>query len=301
MTGKELVLLLGGTGLAAGGGGIAAANVLAQPAEARDDSALIERLDEIAGQVEATRAALDESRTEQRRMQRRMQQIDIEVGQASRLAAQPAAARSVLSSAVPGVWSTSATERGDAAEEVARRLEGVSQRLGTLIEADGSKIATSLGTTLAGTEIEVEGLEQLTSHISSRLSGLTKGLELRLLPEEQRWKRAREELGLSQVQEDEIKAAITARNDALSTALDVRKDHEGEGVTMTVKTVDPASIRKAQEAYDKRVQNVLNDEQRKGWKDGGFDNAFGGASSTPHVFVTGATITTTTTTDDDEE
>jgi len=68
----------------------------------------------------------------------------------------------------------------------------------------------------------------------------------------------------------------------------VEPDESGDGrLHMRVRNLDFKKAREANDAYRKRVDNTLNDQQKKDWKGKGYDTAFG---DTGLGFSTGTVI-----------
>ncbi len=114
--------------------------------------------------------------------------------------------------------------------------------------------------------------------LGDRLGSLGKSLELRRLPAEERWQRARDEVGLNDTQVNEIQTALADRDAAMKEALIVDREEKTETGHFSVHRMDREKAAEANAAYRKRVDDVLNDEQKKSWKSGGFDSAFGNSS-----------------------
>jgi len=135
----------------------------------------------------------------------------------------------------------------------------------------------------------IGGLTDVNGH----LKGLTKSFELRRLPEEERWAKARDEVGLTRVQEDEIRAALAERDQAIEESMNVERDEDDGNTRISIRSMDFAKTSAANEAYRKRVDNTLNDNQKKSWRESGYDNAFGrGAMGSATVISIGRGIST---------
>ncbi len=311
MTGKELLLLLAGTGAAAGAGGVGAAMVLDSGADTGDDNAeVLAALDGLRTSIDSTQESIDEQSTELRRMSRRVQQFEIDLAETGRKLANGS------------LVADTADDEADAHAALRRMLrEGRVGRLGTLVKDaalqrdradleiqvfdDAQKaLATALeglGESLDGRVTELGTLEGATDAIRLSLGGLTKGLELRKLPEAERWDKARDEVGLSEVQIDEIKSAITERDAAVKEAMKIEPDDTGDRrLPVRIRNLDFTKAREANDAYRKRVDNTLNDQQKKDWKGKGYDNAFGD-SGMGMGFSTGTVISVSTFEDSSEE
>jgi hypothetical protein len=164
-----------------------------------------------------------------------------------------------------------------AAAESRSRLEAV--------EAAGSRPVAPMPVALSTEAREALGdrlrgrLAVLASNTDS-VGRLTKSLELRMKPEEERWTAAREAIGLTAGQEEDLKAAIKERNQAIQDALKVTTESSGSdgNVAVRIASPDPEKMREARKAYDDRVNQVLSADQAKKWRDEGYDDAFGGGS-----------------------
>jgi hypothetical protein len=104
--------------------------------------------------------------------------------------------------------------------------------------------------------------------------------ELRGKPEEERWTAAREALGLTLGQEEELKAALKEREQAMRDAmkLETAEVKGGDGAAegaVTIRMPDLEKVREARRKYDDRVASALNVEQAKKWKEDGYEQALG--------------------------
>ena len=104
--------------------------------------------------------------------------------------------------------------------------------------------------------------------------------ELRALSVEDRWQKAREALGLTAYQEEELKAALKERDEANRDAMKVTtsevKGADGSSnQSLSFAIPDMEKIRESRKRYDDRVNQSLNAEQAKKWKDDGFEGALG--------------------------
>jgi hypothetical protein len=105
---------------------------------------------------------------------------------------------------------------------------------------------------------------------------MAKVAELRQKNEDERWAAARDALSLTAGQEEELKAAIKERGEALRDALRVEtKEAAGEG-EVTVRVPDVEKMREARRRYDDRVNAALSQDQAKRWRDEGYEGALGG-------------------------
>jgi hypothetical protein len=101
------------------------------------------------------------------------------------------------------------------------------------------------------------------------------GMELRKLPETERWQKAKDDLGLTWNQVEDLKKAVADRDAAIKDSANVEKKTGPNGGTITISRSDPAKVAHAQADYHDRVNQTLNDEQKKNWQAKGYDHAFG--------------------------
>ena len=102
--------------------------------------------------------------------------------------------------------------------------------------------------------------------------------ELRALSVDERWQKARDALGLTAVQEEDLKAAIKERDEAMRDAMKIttQDGKDGGAGQVTVALPDFEKVRDARKKYDDRVGQTLNAEQSKKWKEDGYEGALGG-------------------------
>ena len=213
------------------------------------DTALAEKLDRMESRLAATLDELKESRTTLAEMKDRVT--------AAELAAQRRSPTSVDDdvATVPGRARTP------------RRA---------VLSADGPRVAMKLAD---GAQIGMPAFEFSDNDgaaVAQLVSGLSNAFKLRSLPEEKRWEKAKEDLGLSDVQIDTLKKAVAARDEAMKAAMQI--DHETTstgGATITIRTLDPAKAAESDTTYRNKVNDTLDDTQRKGWEEKGYSNAFG--------------------------
>ena len=90
------------------------------------------------------------------------------------------------------------------------------------------------------------------------------------------------------MQIDEIKAALEERDKAIDESMVIERDEDDGSSRISIRRMDFAKTREANEAYKSRVDNVLNDQQKESWKKEGYENAFGrGAMGTATVISLG--------------
>ncbi len=104
-----------------------------------------------------------------------------------------------------------------------------------------------------------------------------RSMELRALPEERRWDKATDELGLTTSQVDEIKAAKTEFDAAMKDATTSETTTTDDGATMTFRRMDGNKVREARTRMDERIGNTLNSEQKDRWNSEGWKGAMTGS------------------------
>lgn len=129
-------------------------------------------------------------------------------------------------------------------------------------------------------------LDDASAALGGELQGLGNGLRMRMLPEAERWAKAKEELNLTDGQVDLIKRAAADRDAAMKDAMQVTKEGEtGRGGRISIRSLDPAKATAAQEAFKSTVNQTLDDGQKKTWKEKGYDHAFGSGPGSGHGAV----------------
>ena len=116
-----------------------------------------------------------------------------------------------------------------------------------------------------------------------------RSMELRALPEEQRWQRAADDLGLTSVQVDEIKRAKAVFDEAREAAT-TTEETEIAGGRMTVRKIDPKKMRAARQELESSVKNVLNSEQQDRWRNEGYEGALTGSGGVHAGTIFGKTV-----------
>ncbi len=313
MTGKELILMMAGTAAVAGAGGVGAAALAKNDAgSAAPNEAVIARLDAVAKSIDETNDVLRDNREAVRRLGTRMESVEMGLGSGHATRGEGRRRRHVadghvvrgastgvdidIDSAVDtmmeGDAQTDIAWEGPHGEEMQKTLDEVMQKLGKQLESldlgEGGKQIR------LGPRIGFGGDD--SGALAAHLGGLQKAMELRQLPEADRWAKAREDVGLNSVQEDEIRSALDERDEALESALEIERSDDGEGGNLTLKRMDFGKAREANNRYRERVGKTLNDEQKKSWSEGGYDQAFGSGSmggttviSVSNVSIDGAT------------
>lgn len=203
------------------------------------DAALLVRLQE---RVAALEGSLAEAGTETARLRARLDE-------------RAAAAASV-------------EERLAAAEQ--RAAEGNRERSG-FIPFGGESGGPAVATDVALSERTVE----LTRSVE-RLRGMA---ELARLTREERWEKARLDLGLTPHQEETLKEAIdTWRKDLRGAMEDKEITNRDNDQVVRVRLPDPEKMKEARRSYDDRVTGLLNEEQAKKWKESGYGSSLGAPS-----------------------
>ncbi len=262
MTGKELALTLVGAAIVGGAAGFAATLAPSQkePAPALAPE-VAERLRESDAELAKSRAALAEAKKSLAELSERVTAAELRASkQSAESAAQPMkvpVARSVRMGA-------HAAPPGEAPAETdvmfGAALEGLD--LG-----DGGQIAIDLGAALEGSFGDASMPPEFTS--------LRAGLGLRKLPEAERWTKAKDDLGLTWNQVEDLKKAVADRDAALKDAMTTEKKTGPNGGTITIQRPDSGKLAHAEANYHDKLNSTLGDEQKKSWRDKGYDHAFG--------------------------
>jgi len=180
------------------------------------------------------------------------------------------------------------------ASEEASRLRGdldterkASAEARTRLETlETSKAALPPGVLLPADRLRLHGADGEAgavrfADVSGMPERLRKVAELRLKTEEERWAAARDALSLTAGQEEELKAAIKERGEAMRDAIKVEPAQPGsDGGAVTVRMPDMEKIRESRKRYDERVGNALSKDQAKRWRDEGYEGALGGGGLT---------------------
>jgi DNA-binding FrmR family transcriptional regulator len=260
MTGKELVLAFVGAGLVGGGAGVAANVAMAPKAEApaAPSAELLGRLEAIEGQLAQAKKASEESRRTLLEVQDRVTKAEIAASQPATDAASGTVASSGMKFRV--------ARHGTKTEAGASAAEGVVDAAPELGEA----IALNLGDELGKLDLNVDDF-------GGELASLQNGFKLRALPEADRWQKAKDELGLTWNQVEDLKKAFSDRDAAMKDAMTKETKAGPNGGTITIQRPDPAKLAHADAAYHDRVNATLDERQKKDWGSKGYDHAFGSA------------------------
>ncbi len=143
-----------------------------------------------------------------------------------------------------------------------------------------------------GNGLRAEAAHVLVSGLGERFRKMN---DLRALPLEDRWAKAREDLGLTTTQEEELKSAIKERDDGMlevvRAALKEAQPADGAGAQLTKERfLDLEKTQENRRRYNDRVNQTLNVDQQKKWREEGYEGALGGGH--------GAQVTTVIRNDD---
>lgn len=281
MTGKDLILVVLVAGIAGAAAGIGA--TLAQPAAAPEMPAdLVARLDRIetalARAGEEQKAAKDANAT----LNEKLTGLQMDVG---------------------NLRQTVDTRSDDDAGEVlapgefrrGRAVRRVALADGKPVQIEGGHMV--LGGPGAQIEFATPELAQVSEEVAKRMRSVSAGMRLRMLPEAERWKKAQDELHLSDAQVDALKRAVADRDAAIKEAMKVETSNENGGTVLRFSSMDPAKAATANQDFERRVNDTLDADQEKTWKESGYDHAFGGRGGGA-VVLSAATIEMST---DDEK
>ena len=306
MNGKELLLVLAGTATAAAAGGIGAAALVTEtPANGGSDAAVLEQLEKLGASLDGTNEIMTASRDEIVGLKNRINAVEsgLRGGRAARGSSTGRRhvdlSRGDTSSHVAPNSQLWEAENGEAIrlftgseglpENAQVHLREALGKLAVHLGDLGGDDASILGTTIGEDGEPLSGLLQA----SGQFRGLFNSSALRRLPEAERWEKARDEIGLSNIQEDEIKSALAERDKAIEESMEVERDESGRSTRISVRSMDLEKTRAANQAYRRRVDNTLNDDQRKNWSEKGYDNAFGqGSMGVATVISIGTSIST---------
>ena len=265
MTGKELVLAFVGAGLVGGGAGVGASLAVAPRQEAAavaPTAEILDRLKAMEGQLAQARTAAEESRRTMLAMQDRVAKAELAASRQPAVgdAAVPAGAKTVR---IGRHRSTADAGTADAGQQVG----GIVLDDAALADL-GGQIAVNLGDELGKMDVEMGDLGE-------QLASLQNGFKLRALPEADRWQKAKDELGLTWNQVEDLKKAVTDRDTAMKDAMTKETKTGPNGGTITIQRPDAGKMAHAEAAYHDRVNATLSEQQKKDWGAKGYDHAFG--------------------------
>lgn len=243
----------------------------ADTSDADANAALTAQLDKIESRLAATLDELKESRTELADLKDRVSAAELAARDVQQ-AFKDAGGTLDGESPRPGRARRTASITGPDGKELpvgTRRI-----RLG-----DGEKGGFSFSTGGEDGEGDVEmvlGSPEIQGELTKAMQGITNSFRLRGMPEEKRWEKAREELGLNDGQIETLKQAVAARDAAMKDSMKIEQESNGtDGSRITIRGMDPEKAQVANKAYEDKVNETLDENQRKGWNEKGYSHAFG--------------------------
>jgi len=243
-----LMVAAGAFGAVAGG----VTGALSAPEPATGNSVLLDRLGDLTSGVEALRDTAAENRNAVADVNERV--IAVELAMSRRAEQRPPIAPS-----------------GDAAEgEAAGWASGSAP---VLVRGGSDELTAGMREMLASSLGDMKAAREAAEGAQERFA---KSMKIRALPEDERWQYAADTLGLNSVQIDELRTAHTTMQDALKDAVTESTTTGSGGGTVMFRQVDGTKMAEAKTAFNERVDNALNDDQKKAWRDEGFANAMGG-------------------------
>jgi hypothetical protein len=263
MTGKELVLALVGAGLVGGGAGVAANLAVGQKtdtAAAAPTAEVVDRLKAIEAQLAQAKASAEESRRTMLEVQDRVTKAELA---ASRQAAAPETAAGPAGTKTVRIG-RHAARAGDSGAQAGVVLDDAA------VADLGGQIALNLGD-------ELGKLDGDMGEFAGQIDSLRNGLKLRALPEADRWQKAKDDLGLTWNQVEDLKKAVADRDAAMKDAMTKETKAGPNGGTITIQRPDAGKAAHAEAAYHDRVNATLSEQQKKDWGAKGYDHAFGSA------------------------
>jgi hypothetical protein len=255
MNGKDLAIALAGAALVGGAAGAAASLALAPkagtaPAAVPPD--VLYRLKSAEDALAKTKTALEESRKSVNELSERVAAAEIKSAKQAAGVAPVASGRTTRIGRHAGPVEVG---KGETAEPE------------QLIEGLGDDVKVQMEHVLNGME--------MARGASEDLADLRSGLELRKLPEADRWQKAKDDLGLTWNQVEDLKKAVADRDTAMKDAVTTEKKTNASGGAVTIKRSDAGKAAHAEADYHDRVNAALDESQRKNWSSKGYDHAFG--------------------------
>jgi hypothetical protein len=279
VTGKELVVVLGGAvafGGAAGAAGAALSRGDAPPAAApaaRGDATLEGRLAALEERLRDAEARRDELAGEVRTLRERpvpMAPFPAPRGDAGETAGFLAPTET-LDRAIE--WEGADLEGGKLEARIREALAAAGK---SGLDAE----STALEARRLATAAEIEATREATRTLAEDLRGVAAGFGLRALPEAERWDKAKQELGLTDSQVSDLKDASAARAKAIDDAFVTTKSEEdGRGSSFVLRTLDRTKADAAEADWAAKRDAILGEDQRRDWKGMGYDHAFGGPAA----------------------
>ena len=253
MNGKELGLALAGAAIVGGAAGAAVSLALVPKAETQTAAVppdVLYRLKSAEDALAKTTTALEDSRKTVNELSERVAASEIKSAKAAPGGAPVA----------PGRTMRVGRHREAGADASAANDAGLAEP--AQIALDGP-VSFEVGKALDG--------------IGADFAGFQSGLELRKLPEADRWQKAKDDLGLTWNQVEDLKKAVAARDEAMKNAMTTDKVNrtDGSGGTFTIQRSDAGKAAHAEADYHDRVNATLDEQQKKNWSSKGYDHAFG--------------------------
>lgn len=266
MTGKELMLAIVASGLVGGAAGAAASLATstkeAPPAAATGENELAERLKSAETQLAEARASLEASKKSVNDLQERVTAAEMKAAKRDVDAALAAAAPPK-----PGRVRVHRSGKPDEKADVG--TDDVADAIGA-IDIDGlsGDVGAEIGKAL-------EGLGDQFGGAGEQIAAFKAGLALRKLPEDKRWEKAKDDLGLTWNQVEDLKKAVADRDAAMKAATVSEKKTGPNGGSITIMRPDAGKAAHAEADYHDKLNGTLSEDQRKSWTSKGYDHAFG--------------------------
>lgn len=259
MTGKELALTLVGAAVVGGAAGFAASYAPAPkeqaPALAPEVDARLKAADE---ELARTRAALAEAKKSLGELTERVTAAEIK-----------AARQATDATADTSVPRTNGRRVRVADAKVPIAHGDAETALGDFQFGDaGGAIAVELDKAL-------DGLNGQLGDVAGQIGAFRAGLDLRKLPEADRWAKAKEDLGLSWNEVEDLKKAVADRDAAMKDAMTKETKTGPNGGTITIQRPDAGKLAHADADYHDKLNATLGAERKKAWQSKGYDHAFG--------------------------
>lgn len=262
MTGKEIALTLVGAALVGGAAGFAASVAPSQKESATPLAPEVAaRLEAADTELAKSRAALAEASKSIAELSERVTAAELRAAKhAAEVAAQPRKVPVTRGVRMGGHAASSGEAPAEGEVMFGGALEGID--LG-----DGGQIALDLGSALEGSLGDAS--------VPAEFTALRAGLGLRKLPEADRWTKAKDDLGLTWNQVEDLKKAVADRDAAVKDAMTKETKTGPNGGTITIQRPDSGKLAHAEANYHDKLNATLDEGQRKNWRDKGYDHAFG--------------------------
>jgi hypothetical protein len=261
-----LLVAAGALGALAGG----AAGVFSSPEPASRDTVLLDKLAEIAEGVDALRDSAAANRDAVADVRERVVAVEMEMDR-----------RKNAPPAIPVDEASSGTVGGATPIVMHGGLESLDPETMKRIGAAKAQMEADLAKRMGDMEAAAK-----VSAVAAQ-AGFEKSLRIRSMSEDERWQHAADTLGLNSVQVDELRAAHGTLQEAMEQATTTTTTTTDSGGTMVFKQVDGTKMAEAREAFDERVDTVLNEEQKKAWRDEGFRGAMRGGRAANRIRLSG--------------